>query len=151
MANQADTYTTEAIACGLSDVAGWLENEGGRDKHARTVRLGVERLRELGGAVPGTGRDETDALAKLASSARGAVPSIWHVVICLPGLNTDHYFALETKPSLEQIEAFWRARHPNDDRPVRPRGWNGPLRDAYPGIALIERIDVTDLTTEASR
>lgn len=24
----ADTYTTEAIACGLSDVAGWLENEG---------------------------------------------------------------------------------------------------------------------------
>lgn len=27
----ADTYTTEAIACGLSDVAGWLENEGGRE------------------------------------------------------------------------------------------------------------------------
>ena len=50
MANQADTYTTEAIACGLSDVAGWLENEGGRDKHARTIRLGVERLRELGDA-----------------------------------------------------------------------------------------------------
>lgn len=24
----ADTYTTEAIACGLSDVAGWLESEG---------------------------------------------------------------------------------------------------------------------------
>ncbi|TXN39153.1 hypothetical protein [Methylobacterium sp. WL7] len=46
----ADTYTTEAIACGLSDVAGWLENEGGRDKHARTIRLGVERLRELGAA-----------------------------------------------------------------------------------------------------
>lgn len=44
------TYTTEAIACGLSDVAGWLENEGGREKHARTIRLGVERLRELGAA-----------------------------------------------------------------------------------------------------
>lgn len=53
MANQADTYTTEAIACGLSDVAGWLENEGGREKHARTIRLGVERLRELGAAVRG--------------------------------------------------------------------------------------------------
>jgi hypothetical protein len=47
----ADTYTTEAIACGLSDVAGWLENEGGREKHARTIRLGVERLRELGAAA----------------------------------------------------------------------------------------------------
>ncbi|MGU3286504.1 hypothetical protein [Methylobacterium mesophilicum] len=31
----ADTYTTEAIACGLSDVAGWLENEGGRGELER--------------------------------------------------------------------------------------------------------------------
>ena len=55
MPNQTDTYTTEAIACGLSDVAGWLENEGGREKHVRTIRLGVERLRELG-ASPSGGR-----------------------------------------------------------------------------------------------
>ena len=41
-------YTQLHRVAGTSDVAGWLENEGGRDKHARTIRLGVERLRELG-------------------------------------------------------------------------------------------------------
>lgn len=123
----------------------------------QAVRDGMVQLREAI-ATPATAQasdpaDQTDALAKLAEipPAGDAVSSIWHVVICLPGLNTDHYFASETKPSLEQIEAFWRARHPNDDRPVRPRGWNGPLRDAYPGIALIERIDITTLATGAAR
>lgn len=42
-----ERYSTLAIACGLSDVAGWLENEGWIPKHVRQIRLGVERLREV--------------------------------------------------------------------------------------------------------
>lgn len=40
-------YSTLAIACGLSDVAGWLENEGWIPKHVRQIRAGAQRLLEL--------------------------------------------------------------------------------------------------------
>lgn len=43
----SERYSTEAIACGLSDVAGWLENENWIPKHVRQIRLGADRLREL--------------------------------------------------------------------------------------------------------
>ncbi|MDR7037360.1 hypothetical protein J2X36_002107 [Methylobacterium sp. BE186] len=39
-------YTSEEIQCALEDVAGWLETEGGREKHARTIRVGARRMRE---------------------------------------------------------------------------------------------------------
>lgn len=46
-----ERYSNAAIMAGLSDVAGWLENEGGRDKHVRTIRTGIARLKELAEAA----------------------------------------------------------------------------------------------------
>lgn len=42
-----ERYSTLAIACGLSDVAGWLENEGWIPKHVRQIRAGAKRLLDL--------------------------------------------------------------------------------------------------------
>lgn len=47
MSAEKSEYSTQAVACGLSDVAGWLENEGWIPKHVRQIRSGAQRLREL--------------------------------------------------------------------------------------------------------
>lgn len=70
-------YSNEAIASGLLDAAGWLENDGWISKHIRTIRLAAERLRE--GGQTNLTTITTDELAEMDALSAAATPGIWGV------------------------------------------------------------------------
>lgn len=73
----SERYSTEAIACGLMDVAGWLENEGWTPKHVRQIRAGAERLRELEAALPVP--VTADEFAEMNALNAAASPGRWGI------------------------------------------------------------------------
>lgn len=76
------------------------------------------------------------------------LPPIWHVVVCVPGLNINLFLASAEQPSHEQIAQAWKAQGGSGD--LKPRGWEGPLCDAYPATAKVERVEVSDFTAPSS-
>lgn len=82
-------------------------------------------------------------VAEEPAGPMGEPLSLWRVVVCIPGMDIDLFLYWAGRPEIDDIQQVWDGARKGFERTIlKPIGWKGPLRDAYPGISTITRLAV---------